>query len=291
MLAMVIALLASLFVAFPSGSAGRFISPVLACVIADILAALQRNTSLRPRLSGLALCAVAVCGATFLHVIRATPFESVTAIAKVAQENTQDMPNRLLAAAIRAHTQVAEETAFCLRTFGKREGFLLGHTFYAILVNPVARELSPNKPMGFGRILVLIRQRRYNSCGATAEGMSFAAGLAGEGYANGGYLGIVLLSVIAGCLCGKAAKCTAIALCTPSLPVLALGLVSYRVSAGFVRGDVLNSWAATVYPLLLVIFILVSWVHFAHFLATACRGYRVQTKGPLLYEPTVHCSV
>lgn len=290
-LAMWLTLAVELVVAFPTGSAGKLIRPVFVWVIADILAALRRNRRLRPRLGIVALCAFAICGATFLHVIRATPFKSLSAIAEVAQENRQDMPNRLLVAGIRAHTQVSEETAFCLKTFGRREDFLLGHTFYTILVNPVPRELWPNKPMGFGRLLVLIRQGKYKSHGATSEGISFAAGLAGEGYANGGYLGIVLLSVIVGCLCGKAAKCAAIALFAPSFPVVVLGLVSYRVSAGFVRGDVLNSWVATVYPLFLLIFMLVSWVHFAHFLSTACRGYRVQAKGPLLYEPSVHCSV
>jgi hypothetical protein len=263
---------ASLIVAFPTGSAGKFILPVLICVIADTLAALHQDRSLRPRLSIVVLCLLAVCGAMFLHVIRGTTFEDISQVVDVAETGRQGMPDRLVSAAGHAHTMISEDTAFCFRTFGRTVDFLFGHTIYAILVNPIPREMWPQKPIGFGRILGQIKQGDYGRSSAQAHGWSVAAGLAGEGYANGGYLGIPLLSLAIGYLCGKAAKAAMTGFWVSSYPILLVSLGLYRFSSMFVRGDVLSAWTATAYPLFLLMIVFFTWARTRSFVKAACKN-------------------
>jgi len=269
-LAMWLALLASLAIAFPTGSAGKFISPVSLCVIADILAALHRNRSLRPRLDMVALCTLAVCGGMLLHVIRETTFENISQVVEVVGQDKQAMPDRLFSAAGRSHSMVSEDTAFCMRTFGRSEDFLPGHSLYTIVVNPIPREMWPAKPIAFGRILGQIRQRLYGSPRATAQGWSIAAGLAGEGYANGGYFGIILLCLLIGYLCGKGAKAAMTGFFMPSYPILIISLGLYKFSSTFVRGDVHSAWTQTVYPLLMLSFAFMTWARISNSVRVIC---------------------
>jgi hypothetical protein len=266
-LAMWLALLTGLVVAFPTGSAGKFIQPVLVCVIADILAALHQNRSLRPHLDMVAVGTLAVCGAMLLHVIRGTPFESVSQVVGSVTQEREGMPDSLLSAATHAHGMVSEDTALCIRTFGRSEDFIPGHTLYTIIVNPIPREIWPSKPIAFGRVVGQIKRGEYGNPSAKAQGWSIAAGLAGEGYANGGYLGIIILSLLVGHLCGKAAKAARVGFCTRSYPILIISLLLYRLSIMFVRGDVHSAWTQTLYPLLLLTFAFAVWARLRRFLS------------------------
>jgi len=244
-----LALLANLAAAFPAGSAGRLIAPIIVYAIADVLAALHRNGRLRPRLDVVVLGALAICAGTLLHVIRSTSFRDIHEVVDVVIHKRDAMPQSLVSAASHSHGMVSEDTAFCMRTFGRSQDFLPAHSLYTIVVNPIPREMWPAKPIAFGRVLGQIRQGQYGSPRATAEGWSIAAGLAGEGYANGGYFGIIFLSLLVGYLCGKAAKCASIGFFMPSYPIIMISLGLYRFSSMFVRGDVHSAWTSTVYPL------------------------------------------
>lgn len=273
-----IALLANLFVAFPAGSAGAFMAPVVAFVVADLLSALHLNRSLRPRLDTSVLVCFVVCGAMLLLVIRDTKFKNISQAFDVVSLQRHDVAGRLFSSTSHSHRMVPEYTAFCMRTFGRSQDFLPGHTFYSILVNPIPREMWPSKPISFGRILGQIRQGEYGTVRAKPEGWSIAAGLAGEGYANGGYCGIVVLSLAVGYLCGKAAKCAAIGFFMPSYPVLMMALGLYRFSYLFVRGDVHAAWTSTVYPLIVLVFVLWTSGCFVSFMRAAVRGYRLDRR-------------
>lgn len=140
--------------------------------------------------------------------------------------------------------RIADKIAFCFERYGP--GSFLGlHTPYSIMVNPVPREFWRTKPVNFGTLLAW--EWGYHS----DSGVSLAAGIAGEGYAGCGYLGIIILAILVGALCGMLAKMGIVALRQPNTIHVLLGLLFWRASTLFVRGDMLSAWGAGLYPIVL----------------------------------------
>ncbi|KPK44574.1 MAG: hypothetical protein AMK72_11930 [Planctomycetes bacterium SM23_25] len=254
LVALWIAFVAMVFVAFPAGAVGAFVAPVVAFLIADVVAAIQRGTRFRPRLDLIAVLAVAVLGGMLLLMIRGKRFRSLEDMVDYVLGNPQVVSTKLFEKTGEHHLIVSESVGYCLQNFGRRQEFLWLHTPYSILVNPIPRELWPGKPLAFGRALAQIWRDEFGVPGVPVVGPSYAAGLAGEGYANGGWAGVVLLSAVVGYLCGKAAKYALIGLFTPSYPIVMVGLALFRFSIVFVRGDMLSAWTMTVYPLVVLVF-------------------------------------
>ncbi|MBN2474005.1 MAG: hypothetical protein JXB62_05325 [Pirellulales bacterium] len=246
-----ITLIAILGVAFPRGSVGGFTYPVIAVIFADIVACVVGKRKLRIKLDTMVLAGVVLTAAMLLLVLRTQKFGSVGDVTSFVRSSPR-LVARALIATIGAHSVVREDVGYCLETFGDKTPYLWGHTPYSIVVNPIPRELWPGKPVGFGNVLAQIKAGE--SAGQTR--VSYAAGLAGEGYANGGYAGIVLLSLAVGLLCGKAAKYALIGFTIPSYGVLMMSLGLFRVSTAFVRGDMLSAFTTMVYPLAVLTLVL-----------------------------------
>lgn len=269
-MAMWIALAAYLIAAFPAGSAGGVITPVFLWVVADVLAGLYRNESLRPRLDIVVLMTAGICGAMLLLAIRGVPFDNMGQVVALVRERTRPVAEKAISTTMRSHSMISDEIAFCMETFGRSQDFMPGHTLYTIVVNPIPREIWPGKPLAFGRVLGQIRQGVYKRPNAAPQGWSVAAGLAGEGYANAGYAGIVVLSLLIGYVCGKAAKCAMIGYQIPSYPILVVSLQLYVFSTLFVRGDIHSAWTSTVYPLLILTAVFAMWTRVSSALRVAC---------------------
>jgi len=188
--------------------------------------------------------------------VRSAQFTRTQQVLDLALKHREEVTDRGVVGVGKSHTMVSEDVAFCLKTFGRSQDFLFGHTLYTILANPVPREMWTAKPVAFGRILGQIRQGEYGSPYAKPHGWSIAAGLAGEGYANGGYPGIIIVSLLVGFVSGKAGKLATVGFYIPSYPVIVLSLGFYRMSTLFVRGDVHSAWVSMAYPILALVFAL-----------------------------------
>lgn len=148
---------------------------------------------------------------------------------------------------LKAHSNVFDNVVVAFNNYGRSDDLPYFYSLYALLVNPIPREIWPEKPYGFGRILAL-------SAGASEEsGVSFAAGIAGEGYANGGWLGILLIAAFVGTLCGFFAKFCIVLIEMPSTIHALLSFQAWYAAQHFVRGDLLSAWAQSVYPFVITI--------------------------------------
>jgi hypothetical protein len=144
-----------------------------------------------------------------------------------------------------------DDTKYVYDHYGRSQEFLYGHSLYTILVNPIPRSLWQNKPIGFGKLYA--ESRGYPRSNPT----SLAAGIAGEGYANFGILGIAIFAIIFGSLCGAAAKVSFICFAYGGILHIPMGFFAFNISRSFVRGDMLSAFGSSVYPFFLYIILIV----------------------------------
>jgi hypothetical protein len=137
-----------------------------------------------------------------------------------------------------------------LETYRDESEFLWGYTFYSIAVNWVPRTLWQEKPVGLGRLIVSENPHDPIQAAYSKVMFSVALGLAGEGWVNGGYVGIVGLGLLTGALCGLLGACFTRSLESGQYYPLALGLLARLAATNFVRGDWLSAWSAFVFPLI-----------------------------------------
>lgn len=256
-----IAVFLLMLISFPRGSRGALLGPFLMLLTADIFSVTyQKGFSFFRNMkqylliggSGLALALV-------LTMIRNVDFEDLSQAYEALQEVKLD------SAASKYEESEGElilaEVQNCYTCFGKQVPFL--SPFYSlgtIVFGPIPRALWPSKPISFGYVLDGVKRNGkiespeyFNMNGA----VGWAAGYAGEGWANGGVVGVTLYSVLFGLLSGVCAKLYYI-LFRKGTPVsILLALLFFTIATGSQRGDLLAAVALTVYPLLLIIFVLV----------------------------------
>jgi hypothetical protein len=235
---------AILLAQFTSGTVGNLLLPLFALLLGDALAALHNRAPFRIGPGTVVLSAVVLLGAMTLLALRGTRFDSPQELADHLQGNLERTLTEGETSLLSSHMIVADDIGFCLRTYGVRRDFLGPHTVYSIAVNPMPRELWPGKPDGFGKLLA--EEEGFSD----DSGVSLAAGLAGEGWANAGVLGIAGLAVLFGAVCGLAARAAVSALLSGSFAHEVLGIQLWFLATLFVRGDMLSAWTTTLYPLL-----------------------------------------
>ncbi len=231
-----------MFVAFPKGSAGGLVAVVFPLLYGDLLGRLSVGRKLRLSMDTYAIGGTVLVFVFVLMAVRGVRVADPQELWEQVKARA-NLGGQAVGAVAGAHHVVWQDIGFCLKTFGKEEPFLWFYTPYSILVNPIPRELWPEKPVGFGLRLAEIKYEGRTSV------VSLAAGLAGEGYANGGIFGIVLLSFGFGFISGKAAKYALTAFVIPSYPVLATGMLLFGLSGRFVRGGMMSMFCAGFYPL------------------------------------------
>jgi hypothetical protein len=193
---------------------------------------------------------VLVLGAALTGIvgeIRSTEFRSLSGVLSEYQSDefagmaVDGWTNTLRGGADR---RIVDDVAFCFQNY--RWGNTLGwHTLFSIVANPVPREIWLQKPVGFGAILAWDR-------GASQwSGVSLAAGLAGEGFAGGEFLGVIVMAAFVGLFAGVIGKLGYHALFHGRIVQVLVGLVAWRAAVMFVRGDVLSAWSTGIYPLAL----------------------------------------
>jgi hypothetical protein len=179
------------------------------------------------------------------HDLVSTPSELVQT---VAEQFDPVYSNREV---LRRSVSMNDHIAFIFQYY-EAGNFHYFTSFYAIAVNLIPRALWPEKPVGFGKQLAWLQG--YSKENPT----SVAAGIAGEGYANGGWLGLILLSLLVGAFCGLCAGVAFWGFRNGNILDIFLSLLFFAPSISFIRGDMLTAWGTTVYPLIAVLLLLVA---------------------------------
>ena len=123
------------------------------------------------------------------------------------------------------------------------------------MLAPVPRVVMPNKKVSFGYVLNGVKQRgriaKANDL-VFPGAINWAAGLAGEGWANGGLLGVVFYALLFGLYSGFCSKMYyRLFKCATPLSLL-FGLLFFQMTFNFIRGDLLAGYVQGLYPLVII---------------------------------------
>ena len=255
----------------PSGTSGYLMSLVTAVFVADAVLGVRsgrRSLSIAP-FALVGCCLVAV---PFLFSTRTTNFHNVDELLARG-----DSPELILRGADTVATYSRDMNAwvdYSLTTYGAGTDYLWFRSLWAIAVLPVPRSVWPQKPYGFGRVLFHPASIDADQNTGSTAWCAVAAGLAGEGWANGGFIGLVTLSALFGVLCGAATKVFTAGITSGSNVHLCLAFMARTLACGFVRGDLLAAWVAYAVPLGLTCFLVWAWSHWPGRAAKlhACTG-------------------
>ena len=122
----------------------------------------------------------------------------------------------------------------------------------------------PSKPVSFGYVLNEVKlggssldPEKLNYPGASG----WAAGYAGEGWANGGMFGVTFYAILFGLLSGVCSKMYYLLFKRMTPLSVLFALLFFGFACGTVRGDLLAGFALNFYPLLILtlLFAFMAW--------------------------------
>jgi hypothetical protein len=249
-----------LFVTLPGGSRGSVILLVAASLFADLYAWLVIKRSFFKSFftfTNLSLVVIAIYCAFMLTSMRSTNYASIS-------NAVDDAISFKMDSGLEKYGE--DETDLMMRDYyyvvdkwGSRYEYLpFLYSVGTIVFNPIPRFLWQNKPVSFGRILSTsqaggdIKSVKYMIDNVKT---SAAVGVCGEGWANGGVLGVVFYSIIFGALSGIATKLAMTLFYKPGYISLAIAFFLWKVPSSWVRGD-LTGLLQALSPLLLFTLIL-----------------------------------
>ena len=251
-----LAVLLLMLIAFPRGSRGALVAPLVMFVTADFFAATyMKRYSLKRNIKEYIIAGA--CGVVLiltLTVIRNINFEDISQVYVAISELK-------LGEASKQYEEgegdlILSDVQVCYQSFGKDVPFLSPvYTLKTILMAMIPRALYPTKPVSFGYVLNEVKlggnsldPMRLNYPGA----IDWAAGYAGEGWANGGMTGVTLYAMLFGLLSGICAKMYYLLFKRMTPLSILFGLLFFQFSYGTVRGDLLAGFALSFYPLLIL---------------------------------------
>lgn len=233
-------------VQFSSGTRGYILAVPICVLLADACVATRINGKRFLSMSFVIILGITVSLVTILSIIRGQSYNSLSdllnALSSFSSEDVHEGRKQMVGGG-----NISDEIKFCLNYYGQSTPFITLHTPWSMFINFIPRELWSTKPVGFGKLLA--ESKGFHPDNPT----SLAAGLAGEGYANGGWLGIVCLSLFIGVICGAASGLAFGMFLHGGNIHLILALTLMNFSTGFVRGDMLSAWGR-VYPIIFLIF-------------------------------------
>lgn len=265
-----VAVLLLVLIAVPKGSRGAVVAPMVLLVTADFFSfTFLKGISIKSKIKEYAVIGL---GSLFLilslTVIRNINFEDIhdvyTAVSELnlgeAGDSYSEGEGELLLSDVqRSYTE-----------FGHRVPFLSPfYTLETLILAPVPRILMPSKKVSYGYVLNEVKlggksldPKVLNYHGA----VGWAAGLAGEGWANGGLFGVVFYALLFGLYSGFCSKMY-YKLLENSTPIsLLFALLFLQMSFSFIRGDLLAGYVQGLYPLLIITFLL-CFIRYSKFVA------------------------
>lgn len=243
-------------IAVPGGSRGAAVAPMVLLVVADCFSfTLLKGVSIRRRLKEyIFIVGFSLFLILSLSMIRNIDFDEIkdvyTAVSELnmgeAGESYSEGEGEL----------ILEDVQRCCLEFGNRVPFLSPfYTLETLVLAPIPRVLKPDKKVSFGYVL-----NEVKSGGSSLDperliyhgAVGWAAGLAGEGWANGGLFGVVFYALLFGLYSGFCANMYYRLLYHGTPLSLLFALLFFQMSYNFIRGDLLAGYAQGIYPLLIV---------------------------------------
>lgn len=246
--------------AFPRGTRGAIISLLIIIVLANIIVAIKNDTFKIKSLLNIKLlfpAAIVILSFLALSSIRNKEIDNLemlqTTISEMDFSQSQKEYNSS------EGDLLLTDYNKCIETFGSTTEFLpLDYTLKAVIFNPIPRSLWKEKPVGFGVALTEVKfgGQNFDYEHLSEYLWSNAAGIAGEGWANQGILGLVLYSFLMGLYAGLLIKVVEEFLLSDNYVSLLIALLCFLASLLTVRGDILSGITQGFYPIIFFIIIL-----------------------------------
>lgn len=243
-----------MLVAIPRGSRGAVMWPALMLVFADIFAKRFYNISLKSCLKQYAILGSgAIISFFFLTAVRSIQFESFNDLIEVSKllsikDTAEDYSER-------EGELMIHDTKLVFDRFGYDVEFLpVTYTAYSILVSWIPRSFYPEKPVSFGLMIHALKENSDLTKIRTRPhelyypgSIDWASGLAGEGWANGSWLGVVLYAAIMGLFAGICSKLFFLLIVSPNYLNVIFAMQFFNMSWCFIRGSLQSQITPAIY--------------------------------------------
>lgn len=243
-------------ISIPAGSRMVAVMPLLLLIIADIITHVVYKVTILGRFWGyIIVLSLSLFIFLFITFVRMVKFEGV-----------DDLTNRTeyfsyqgsLGTFAEEEDLMLRDMKLCFDTFGNRVDFLpISYTFNLFIYAPIPRAIMPDKPVSFGLIINAIKngQNSFELDRIVYPGnIDWAAGIAGEGWANGGIAGIVFYSILLGMFSGISSRLYYRMIGLNNYVAVLFALLFFVLSFCFIRGSIFTGLIA--YLILLFLFIL-----------------------------------
>lgn len=243
-------------IAIPKGSRGAATAPFMMIITADIFALTylphfiwKQNIREYALIFGISVTIILT-----LTVIRDFNYHDASDLVEAVKEVKLNEANNQLDEG--EGDLILRDTKFCYEHYGNKQEYIgFTYTLQNILYAPVPRVLMPSKKVSFGYVLNESKQGgksldpiKLNYPNA----VGWAAGIVGEGWANGGCTAVIFYSIIFGLYSGICARMyfSLIKIGTPFS--LLFGLLFFQATISYIRGDILSGFTQGLYPLIIL---------------------------------------
>lgn len=249
-------------IAIPRGSRGAVMLPIVMLVFADLFAKRYYGINMRKH----------VIQYVYLGTVGLVLFFTLTTIRSIKYDSFDDLLDVLETTSVsvgakeyaeREGELMIRDTKLCFETFGNRIPFLpVYYTVASIGVSYIPRSLWAEKPVSFGLVINAIKTHKYSAIGDSERlnyvgAVDWAAGVAGEGWANGGLLGLLLYSMLFGFISGKCSRLYSILiLYKNNFIATALALMLFQMSFCFIRGSLQSTFTPALYSFVFVLIVI-----------------------------------
>ena len=247
-------------IAFPKGSRGAVISPIMILLTADLFAKrFLLNFILTKRIREYIILGSFVFALFFtLTFIRGIDLEDLSSAIEVLEDFKLDQGTEEFS----EHEKdlMIRDLQFTFDSLGEKYSFIGPfYTLYAIAVNPIPRFLYVGKPVGFG---IFLTEAKFGTGDFSIKHLEalntgFAVGVAGEGWANGGLIGLLFYSVIFGFYSGFFSRLFSVYIKSQAnFVALVFALLFFQASSSFIRGDLQSGVTQGIYPIVIMFFVI-----------------------------------
>lgn len=231
----------------PVGNRGPQLYLLIIFIFSDIVIAYSSKRRLKLSLGTKFALAFTMLMVGILTKVRNENFHSFRDFSYYISNNLFDQVGEGLSDVSRGGS-IPDDIVSCFRIYSHEK--LGWHSLYSIIVNPIPRVFWPEKPLSFGTLLALEKGASLNAR------YSIAAGMAGEGYAAGGFFGIIILSLLVGVYSGVMGKIYIISMYYMNYINILIAVAALRASCHIVRGDMMAGVTQGLYPFILLCFLI-----------------------------------
>lgn len=254
-----IAIAILIFITFPKGTRGALIAIVIIPYMADLILICLENKKFKTFLksSTIILFSCVIFLAFFLTSFRGQKINDINELQKELLEF--DVETGYQSFQEKEEDLMMSDYYLTYYSFGTNIDFLpTYYTIVSVISNPIPRSLWYNKPIAFGMLLTAYKlgYKDLDNVKVKDLGSAFAVGICGEGWANGGYFGVLLYSILLGIYAGFFISFFHTFIIQNRYTAIAFALLCYKVSGAYIRGDILSGVMHNIYPLALFLILL-----------------------------------